>query len=216
MSIHFSATNLHKSFQYGQPVLRGIDLAAHPGTLTVIRGAAGSGRSTLLRCLTGGYRSDQGSVQLTLPHGTVQLTNIEPRTLSWIRQQYLTIFDGVIPTAPSQTCTKLVQRFANSSPDEAVHALGRLQMAQFAEVPIGRLRPPQRKTVALAAALLAAAHVVILDNPEEAAPRHAVLDWIQELVEHGKSVIATTNESSPLFDSASHTATLTKGTLQWH
>lgn len=215
MTIHFTATNLHKSFQHGPAVLRGIDLAAHPGTLTVIRGRAGSGRSTLLRCLTGGYRVDAGSVELAAPHGSQRLTHIDPRSLSWIRQHYLAIFDGVIPTAPSQTCAHMVQRCANSTTEETIQALERLNIAQLAEVAIGRLRPQHRATVALAAALLDPAPVVILDDPESAAPDDVVTDWIQDLARNGKAVVATTHESSMLADSAHHTATLTEGTLQW-
>lgn len=215
MTIQFTATNLQKTFQHGPAVLRGIDLAAQPGTLTVIRGRTGSGRSTLLRCLTGGYRVDAGTVELATPHGSQHLTDIDPRALSWIRQHYLAIFDGAIPAAPSQTCAHMVQRTANSNTEATHEALERLEIAQFAELPIGRLRPPQRATVALAAALLDTAPVVILDNPESAAPEGVVTDWVKDLTHQGKAVIATTGESSMLADSAHHTATLTEGTLQW-
>ena len=215
MTIHFTATNLHKSFQHGPAVLRGIDLAANPGTLTVLRGRAGSGRSTLLRCLTGGYRLDAGTVELSAPHGSQYLTDLDPRSLSWLRQHYLAIFDGVIPTPPSQTCAHLIQRRTNSTAHETQQALERLNVAQFADVAIGRLRPQQRETVALAAALLDPAPVVILDNPEAAAPDDVVTEWVQDLTRHGKAVIATTNETSMLADSAHHTATLIEGILQW-
>lgn len=215
MTIHFTATNVHKTFAHGPAVLRGIDLAANPGTLTVIRGRSGSGRSTLLRCLTGGYRVDAGTIELSAPHGSQQLTDLDPRSLSWIRQHYLAIFDGVIPTAPSQTCAHLVQRSASSTAEETLQAFERLDIGQFAEVAIGRLRQQQRETVALAAALLDPAPVVILDNPESAAPEEVVTEWVHELTQQGKAVLATTNESSTLADSAHHTAILTKGTLQW-
>lgn len=215
MTTHFTATNLQKSFHDGPAVLRGIDLTAQSGTLTVIRGRPDSGRSTLLRCLTGGYRVDAGTVELSAPYGSQQLTHIDPRGLSWIRQHYLAIFDGVIPTAPSQLCAHMVQRYANSTAEETLQAFERCNIAQFAEVAIGRLRPQQRATVALTAAFLGTAPVVILDGPESAAPDDVVTEWVQELTRNGKAVIATTNESSMLADSAHHTATLIEGTLQW-
>lgn len=215
MTVHFTAHNVQKSFHHGPTVLLGIDLTATEGTVTVIRGRAGSGRSTLARCLAGGYRVDVGAIELSMPQGSHQLTSADPRSLSWIRQHYVAIFDGVIPTPPSQTCAHVVQRRANSTIEDALQALQRLNIGQFAEVPIGRLRPQQRETVALAAALLDAAPVVILDNPESAADESAVTQWVQELAITGKAVVATTHESSMLADSAHHTATLTKGTLQW-
>lgn len=213
MTIHLTATNVRKSF--GPTVLEDIDLSASAGTLTAIRGRAGSGRSTLARCLAGGYRVDAGTVELSVAQGSHRLTDVGPRSLSWIRQHYLAIFDGAIPTAPSQTCAHVVQRRANSTAEEAVQALDRLNIAQFADVPVGRLRPPQRETVALAAALLDPASVVILDTPESAGPDEVITQWARQLADDGKAVIATTNEASLLADSAHHTATLTKGTLQW-
>ena len=54
---------VHKAFR-GEPVLRGIDLVAPPGEITVVVGGSGSGKSTMLRILLGLETFDSGSVRL--------------------------------------------------------------------------------------------------------------------------------------------------------
>src|SRR5665647_1329386 len=62
-------TSLSKSFRAGAPgcsatvtVLRDLDLAIWPGEIVAVEGAAGSGRSTLLRCAAGLLRPDVGAI----------------------------------------------------------------------------------------------------------------------------------------------------------
>ena len=45
-------------------VVRGIDLALRPGQLTVVIGPNGAGKSSLLKCLAGEWRADEGAVSL--------------------------------------------------------------------------------------------------------------------------------------------------------
>lgn len=216
MTTRFIATDIHKTFDGTAHVLQDINLTAEAGTLTVIRGAQGSGRSTLIRCLTGGYRINYGGVEIMLPTGSIALSHTDPRALAWAREQYLSIFDGALATPPSQSCVNVVQRIANGSQAAAYEALERVGMVDRADLPIGRLRMPARKTVALAAALLAPAPVVILDTPEAVAPADSIAEWVDELTAQGKIVIATADQTSTLQDLAHHTATLTEGTLQWN
>jgi branched-chain amino acid transport system ATP-binding protein len=48
----------------GHPVLRGINLVAKPGHITVILGPNGAGKSTLLRAIAGFLRPSSGSIML--------------------------------------------------------------------------------------------------------------------------------------------------------
>ncbi len=54
---------LHKSFGDNH-VLRGIDLSAPAGSVTVLVGPSGSGKTTVLRSLNGLEVPDQGTVQI--------------------------------------------------------------------------------------------------------------------------------------------------------
>ncbi|MBX3270344.1 MAG: sn-glycerol-3-phosphate ABC transporter ATP-binding protein UgpC [Sandaracinaceae bacterium] len=59
----------------GQPILRGIDLAAQDGELVVLVGPSGCGKSTLLRTIAGLELPDAGTVKI----GARDVTHLAPR-----------------------------------------------------------------------------------------------------------------------------------------
>ena len=85
---------LQKSFGKNN-VLRGIDLALDPGSVTVLMGANGAGKSTLVKVICGQHRADGGTMRLA--------TNaFDPEDAAdAIRQGVVTVHqsidDGVIP-----------------------------------------------------------------------------------------------------------------------
>jgi len=56
-----TAQNVHLQLG-GTPVLKGISLTAEAGTITVVMGANGSGKTSLIRLLTGEIPANQGSI----------------------------------------------------------------------------------------------------------------------------------------------------------
>ena len=56
-----TVTDLHKAFG-AHPVLRGVDLTVPEGAFVAVLGAAGSGKTTMLRILAGFDRPDRGVV----------------------------------------------------------------------------------------------------------------------------------------------------------
>ncbi len=59
-----NAAGLTFGYSPGQPVLRGVDIAAHPGKLLCLLGPNGSGKTTALRCLLGQLTCDSGEIRL--------------------------------------------------------------------------------------------------------------------------------------------------------
>ena len=55
--------NLHKNFG-PISVLRGVDLALHPGEVLAVVGDNGAGKSTLIKHISGVYRADSGVIRL--------------------------------------------------------------------------------------------------------------------------------------------------------
>ena len=61
------AVGIHKSYPLGDTsveVLKGLDLAIAPGELVSVMGPSGTGKTTLLNCLSGIDRADQGTVEI--------------------------------------------------------------------------------------------------------------------------------------------------------
>jgi branched-chain amino acid transport system ATP-binding protein len=57
-------TDVSAGYLPGHPVLRGVNLTAEPGRITVILGPNGAGKSTLLKVIAGFLRPDAGAIQL--------------------------------------------------------------------------------------------------------------------------------------------------------
>ena len=72
---------LRKSF-HGQPVLRGTDLEVPDGSITVIIGRSGGGKSVFLKHLLGLLRADSGRIEV----GGVDLTHLSGRALDEVRK----------------------------------------------------------------------------------------------------------------------------------
>lgn len=198
-------------------ILDALDMTAPAGTLTLIVGAAGSGRSTLVRCLTGVYRPIAGEVVYTLGgRDAVDLAAADPRTVAWMRGHHIASFDGSLTAAPSAPAVAVVASAARRNRASALAALARLQIADLALVSFGRLRLGGRHAIALAAALLAERPFVILDEPERATEPGRLTEWLRHITDAGAAVVATGAPGSSLASIATVTGELTRGKIEWH
>ena len=80
---------LRKSFR-GQAVLRGVDLEMPTGSITIIIGRSGGGKSVFLKHLIGLMRPDAGRVVVD----GVEITALHGRALDDIRRRYGVVFQG--------------------------------------------------------------------------------------------------------------------------
>ena len=80
---------LRKSFR-GQQVLRGVDLEVPTGSITVIIGRSGGGKSVFLKHLIGLLRPDSGRLEVA----GVDLSRLSGRALDEVRKRYGVVFQG--------------------------------------------------------------------------------------------------------------------------
>ncbi len=216
MTTTITTTRLRKRFADGAEVLDGAEITATGGRLTLIRGSAGSGRTTLARCLTGVYRPDAGEVTLRLDsRGEVDLTAADPRTVAWLRAHHIAAFDGPLATAPTLSAEAAVARAAGCTSAAAVTGLARVGLAGVAQRPLGRLRAAEGRAVALVAALLSERSFIVLDCPEYISS-DALASWLLEATAAGAALVVTTAPDSPLESIASTVGDLRKGVICWH
>lgn len=213
-----TVTGLSKRFGRGTRgrVLDGVDLTVQGGTLSLITGAPGSGKSTLVRCLTGVYRADAGQVTFQLgSRGVVNLAAADPRAVAWLRTHHIASFDGLLATAPRLPVAVAVARTARRDRSAAITALARLQVEDLAPVPVGRLRTADRLTVSLAATLLAERPFVVLDEPEQSADPERLATWLHRATQTGAAIVVTGPCESSLASIATATGELRKGRIEW-
>jgi ABC-type sugar transport system ATPase subunit len=212
MTTGITSRDLTKRFD-GVTVLESAEFDCAAGTLTVVTGRRGSGRSTLLRCLTGVYRPDAGEVTYRLAGDAVDLSTADPRTAAWVRMRHIATFDGVLAAPPQLPAAVAVARVARCTRAAAAAALARLDAGAVAAVAVGRLRSRDRHIVALAAALLAERQFVVLDEPENHVAPVVLATWLQRLRDAGATVVVTAAPGSALTSIATTVGELREGRM---
>jgi phospholipid/cholesterol/gamma-HCH transport system ATP-binding protein len=151
-----------------QAVLRGLDLEVATGSITVIIGRSGGGKSVLLRHLIGLLSPDGGRV---LVDGA-EITGLRGRALDEVRRRYGVVFQGGA-LFDSMTCAHNVAfplREKARLPGAEVARRVEAALAQVGLEGMGRKYPAEvsggmRKRVAIARALVTEPEIVFFDEP---------------------------------------------------
>jgi len=158
---------LTKSFGR-QPVLRALSLEVPTGSITVIIGRSGGGKSVLLKHLIGLLRPDAGQV---LVDG-VEITSLRGRALDEIRRRYGVVFQGGA-LFDSMSCHDNVAfplREKLRLPTAEIAKRVEAALAQVGLEGMGAKFPAEisggmRKRVAIARALVTEPEIVFFDEP---------------------------------------------------
>jgi len=181
------------------PIFEKLSINIMPHQLTVIKGANGTGKSTLINVLTGIMDYERGQLffddieisQLSLPWLRKNLTYLpqEPRFIDG------TLLDNMIGSREisKNDFQQVIQRIGledmiNSDPK----GVNLLMSDKGETLPVGI-----RKRIALGRALFVGGKLVIMDEPTEgldAAGRNSVYQIIDELVKDNKTVIVASQD----------------------
>ena len=205
--------------------LDGVDLDLHRGEVLALLGDNGAGKSTLIKCLSGVYRLDAGSIavdgQPVSMHRPSEARRLGVETV----YQDLALFDNLGPTDNFYAGRELAHpRWVPRS----LRILKRRQMtAQTREIldrlqvvlpdingSVGLMSGGQRQAVAVSRAAAFASKVVILDEPTAALGlREAkrVLDLIKRLREENMAVLVVSHAMDHVMEVADRAAVLRRG-----
>jgi ABC-type bacteriocin/lantibiotic exporter with double-glycine peptidase domain len=187
-------------FIYGNnsKALEGIDLNIAPGDKVCIMGESGSGKSTILRLLTGAFINFSGSILLDgMPLGNYNLNSIRSQTGILLSQQ--DIFHGTI----WENITMGSEEIKYEEVTDLVHRCGLTSFVQGLPKgydtildPTGkRLNSKIRQDILLLRALLGKKRLLLLEEPLsflEKTYKHNIQDYI--FSEENATVIIATND----------------------
>jgi phospholipid/cholesterol/gamma-HCH transport system ATP-binding protein len=158
---------LRKSF-HGQPVLRGLDLEVPDGSITIIIGRSGGGKSVFLKHLIGLLRPDSGRIEVD----GVDLVRLSGRALDEVRKRYGVVFQsGAL--FDSMSCREnvafpLQEKLRLPAAEIAKRvdmALERVGLAGIGDKYPEEVSGGMRKRVAIARALVTEPEIVFFDEP---------------------------------------------------
>jgi putative ABC transport system ATP-binding protein len=196
--------------------LRGVDVAFHAGTLSVLMGPSGSGKSSLLSVLALQERPSGGDVwvrgeEVTTVRGR-RLRRIRTTTLAWVAQRPT---HSLVPHLSADEQLRDVARRRRARPQERDDLLEALGLAQRRGVRADRLSGGEQQRLAVAAALVGGTPIVVADEPTaelDDASADAVRAVLRAHVDAGGCVVVATHDPR-LLDGADRVLRLRHGVL---
>jgi ABC-type polar amino acid transport system ATPase subunit len=208
----FSAESLHateSSFliaargitqRYGQTVvLDDVTVEVHKGSVIALCGPSGSGKSSLLRIISGLVEPTRGEVRLG-SHAVTRKALLSPA----LRGQIGFVFQrpGLYPNMTALGNVELALRSVRKLPtsearERAMSGLIDMGLGDKAHLYPVALSGGQQQRVSIARALVMQPEVLLLDEPTSALDPelvHEVLDVLRELAARGVTMVVATHE----------------------
>jgi ABC-type lipoprotein export system ATPase subunit len=197
---NLSVTGLGKAYP-GLSVLRGLHLAVGAGETVAIRGASGTGKSTLLHCLGLLDRNDEGTIEL---RGR-RLDDLRGDARALARAREIGFVFQAFHLLPEFDVGENVLMAARTAGTplaparaRAEELLARVGLAGYARRDVRTLSGGERQRVALCRALLNRPALLLADEPTgnlDPATASVVLEQILDLARtDGSSVILVTHD----------------------
>lgn len=162
-----SCVNVVKSYP-GLAVLRGVNLQVDDSETVAIRGASGTGKSTLLQCLGLLDRADSGTITI----GDTRIDQASASTRSRLRARKIGFVFQAFHLLPDFNVLENIVMSARAAglplakaQADALTLLDRVGIADKASQSIGVLSGGERSRVALCRALLTKPSVLLADEP---------------------------------------------------
>ncbi len=181
-------------------VVRGVDLAIHPGEFVAIVGASGSGKSTLMNILGCLDRPTSGQYLFA----GKDVAELDSDELAWLRREaFGFVFQGyhLIASGSAQENVEMPAIYAGTPAGErharAAALLQRLGLAGRTGNRPHQLSGGQQQRVSIARALMNGGHIILADEPTGALDSQSgaeVMTLLDELASQGHVIILITHD----------------------
>ena len=201
-----------------EPILKGVDLQADVGTVTVVLGPSGSGKSTLARVLMGIWPDVRGEVLLDeRPLSGWDRTELGPH-VGYLPQD-VEMFDGTIAENIARFSDVDSEKVIAAARSAGLHEMI-LRFPKGYDTPMGEagglLSGGQRQRVGLARALYGNPAVIVLDEPNanlDDAGEAALMQAVREFKAKGRTIFLITHRPGAIAV-ADHLVVLQDGRVQ--
>ncbi|GLY00896.1 MULTISPECIES: ATP-binding cassette domain-containing protein [Actinoplanes] len=211
---------IDKSFGPVQ-VLHDVGLNVYPGEVTALVGDNGAGKSTLVKCISGIYTIDAGTV--TFDGDEVAIHSPRDASALGIEVVYqdlalcdnLDIVQNMFLGREKKSGLVLDEATMEEMAGETLRSLSVRTVKSLRQL-VASLSGGQRQTVAIAKAVLWNSRVVILDEPTAAlgvAQTAQVLELVRRLADNGLGVVLISHNMNDVFAVSDRIAALYLGRM---
>lgn len=201
-------------------VLKGVNLKIYPGTITVLIGGSGSGKSVIVKHIMGLFKPTSGEIRVfgqdIVPLSSRELDKVRSRF--GMLFQHAALLDWLSVSGnvsfPLEERTNLP---ANEIRDQVEDILGQLHIAELRNRMPSELSEGQKKRVGLARAIIMRPEIMIYDEPttgQDPLRTRGVDDMIQEAQEKFDiTSIVISHDMASTFRIADRIALLNEGRI---
>ncbi|ODM44917.1 sugar ABC transporter ATP-binding protein [Cereibacter johrii] len=198
--------NIGKRFG-GVRALDGVSLAIRPGEIHCLAGENGSGKSTVIKVMSGIYTPEEGEILIDgRPVGRLDPIRAVQHGVQVIYQDFslfgnLTVAENLaLNTYVLEGRRRMDWRRARAM---AVEVLARIGVDIDPDAEVGTLPTSGRQVVAIARAILARARLIIMDEPTTALTRHevdALFAIVRDLQAQGIAVLFVSHKMREMLE----------------
>ena len=175
-----SVSCIRKTLPNGKCLIDKVSFTVARGEFVSILGSSGAGKSMTLRCITGLTKPDEGEVTVVSPKGEIfRTTGVSAKQLRRARRHIGVMFQGsnlvkrlsVLENVMIGRLGKInplrswIRGFLDSEAREAMEALDRVRMADYAGRLAGSLSGGEMQRVAIARAIYQRPLIYLADEP---------------------------------------------------
>lgn len=206
MDNFLEVTGVHKYFG-GVHALKGVDLKIRKGEVHCLAGENGSGKSTIIKIISGFYKADAGSV--TIQGKTYE--NLDPSDainagIQVIYQDF-SVFPNltVMENLSLNTIVAEKRRFVSKKLFKSIanEAMNKINLNLDLDAKVEDLPVADKQLIAISRALLADAKMIIMDEPTTALTKREIqrlFDIVKSLKEQGVTILFVSHKLQEVFE----------------
>ena len=210
-------TDLVAGYAPDVPILRGMSLSVHTGEIVTVLGPNGAGKSTLIKAIAGLVPTSSGAIRV---RGN-NIMGLATHRLVAAGVAYVPQIDNIFTRLSVQENLEIG---GMAAPSELRHRIAEIyalfpDLARLRQLAAGKLSGGQRQMVAVARALMARPHLIMLDEPSEGI-MPVLVDEMFELFSamkaEGTTILLVEQNVELALAIADHAYVLDQGTIVHH